>query len=505
MTRIFCQLLFLVCFCSLIDAQDSSSADNACISCAELANLNLPGVQKLEATLVEETTSYCQLLGTIGKEINFELLLPSQWNERFVMGGGGGFVGSIQNSARHRVHEGYATVGTDTGHKGSGIKADWAYNNMERQLNYGHLAVHRTAEVAKVIITRYYCQAPQFNYFVGCSRGGGQGMHEAQRYPTDFDGIVSAAPVISFTATGAEFIQNAKALYPDPEHLTSGTISADHIALLQQIVLEQCDELDAVSDNIISDPRACNFDYSKLPTCANHASSSLCFTPDQVAVIKAIYSGPTDGDQNLYPGFPYGCEAESGGWLNWIIGPDENTMKLNFPSLQFAFGTEMFKYLIFNDENWNYADFDFSNYIDETRYAASYLDATSTDYSAFQENGGKLIFYHGWNDPALSAFTTIEHFEAVREVNKEYEDFLRLYLLPGVLHCGGGPGPNQADWLQLVRDWVELGKAPDKVILTKRTNEDIVISRPVFPYPAKSVYIGSGDPNDEANYLMQKP
>ncbi|MCB0667088.1 MAG: tannase/feruloyl esterase family alpha/beta hydrolase, partial [Saprospiraceae bacterium] len=185
--------------------------NGACKTCQEIVNLMIPDVWNLKAEAVTESTAYCKVTGTISKEINFELLLPEAWNQRFVMGGGGGFVGSVQNSARHKVHEGYATVGTDTGHKGAGIKAEWAYNNMERQINYGYLAVHRTAEVAKYIIKEYYCSAPLYSYFTGCSRGGGQAMHEAQKYPGDFDGIVSAAPVISFTATGAEFIQNCRA------------------------------------------------------------------------------------------------------------------------------------------------------------------------------------------------------------------------------------------------------------------------------------------------------
>lgn len=483
----------------------SQNDKNACLPCEELEKLQLPDVWNLKSESVRESTDYCRLTGTISKEINFELLLPQNWNQRFVMGGGGGFVGSVQNAARHKVHEGYATVGTDTGHQGAGIKADWAYNNMERQINYGFLAVHRTAEVAKSIIGEYYCQLPQYSYFIGCSRGGGQAMHEAQKYPDDFDGIVSAAPVISFTATGAEFIQNCKALYPDPDHVSEAAITGSQVAILQEEVLKQCDLLDGVEDQILNDPRDCKFDFSKLPACEDGQESDRCFTAKQIDIVKQIYAGPEIGGTPLYPGFPLGCENEKGSWMTWIVGPDPGTMQLNFPNLHYAFGTELCKYLIFNDPDWDYSTYDFSRYQKDTRFAAAYLDASSTDYSRFKEVGGKLIFYHGWNDPALSALTTIEHFEAVRSRDPQVDEYMRLYLLPGVLHCGGGPGPDQADWLEIVRDWVEKDQPPGRIVVSKIRDKEIQMTRPVYPYPASAQYTGSGDPASAENYREKKP
>ncbi len=485
-----------------IYCQNEGSGD-ACLTCKDLEKLKLPDVWNLTTEVVEEGTTYCKLPGTISKEINFELLLPWDWNERFVMGGGGGFVGRIQNSARDKVKEGYATVGTDTGHKGSGISAEWAYNNMERQLNYGHLAVHRTAVVAKAIIEEYYCKAPVYNYFFGCSRGGGQAMHEAQRYAEDFDGIVSAAPVISFTATAAEFIQNSQVLFPDPNNLVTATISAHHVSILQKEVLLQCDEMDGIKDSIINDPTDCDFNFEKLPACES-TPSDQCFTQQQIEIVKEIYSGPRYNGQTLYPGFPFGGENESGGWMTWIVGPDAHIKQSGSPNLHFAFGTQLCKYLIFNDPGWDYSSYDFSNFEKDTRYAASYLDATSTDYSSFRNRGGKIIFYHGWNDPALSAYTTIEHYESVKKNDPELSDFMRLYLLPGVLHCGGGPGPSKADWVEIVRDWVENENAPEKVVVSKHEDGQLIMERPVFPYPATARYDGIGDPGHEASFRKQK-
>ena len=486
-------------------AQGISDADKTpCISCEEVKNLRLPDVTISETEMVEEGTSYCKVLGIIGKEIQFELLLPNAWNTRFVMGGGGGFVGSIQNVARSRVHDGYATAGTNTGHEGPGIKADWALYHMERQVNFGHLAVHRTAEVSKALIDQYYCAYPEYSYFIGCSRGGGQALIEAQRYPDDFDGIVAAAPVIDWPATGAEFIQNIQILYPDPEKLNEPVITQAHLQLLQSAVLEQCDTLDGVKDHILNDPRECAFDFSLLPRCPDDAGGKDCFTAAQIKAVQGIYEGVANQEGAIYPGFPFGCENEPGGWLPWIVGPNQGSMELGFPSLHFAFGTEMFKYLVFQDPDWNYATYDFSNLSEDARYAAAYLNATSTDYSAFKNRGGKMIMYHGWNDPALSAYTAIEHYEAAKEKDSEIEEYIRFFLLPGVLHCGGGPGPGEADWLELVRVWVEEGQAPERVLVSKTENDEVIMSRPVFPYPSTVVYDGSGDPNVESSFVEKK-
>ncbi len=496
---------FSVCFCCLIFCHPIElMAQSGCKSCASVKQISFPELTIMETTAIDEEKGYCKVLGTIGKEINFELLLPDEWNSRFVMGGGGGFVGTIQNVARSKVKEGYATVGTDTGHKGPGLKADWAYHNMERQLNFGHLAVHRTALVAKAIISDYYCEAPEYSYFIGCSRGGGQALIEAQRYPEDFDGIVAEAPIIDWPATGAEMVQNTKILYPQPENIEQAVLSQHHLQLLQDAVLEQCDEIDGLADQIINDPRDCNFDFTKLPSCNGIAKDKSCFTTAQVAAIKTIYRGPTNQNGQIYPGFPLGCENAEGGWFPWIVGPSDWSMNLNFPSLQFAFGTEMFKYLIYHDPDWNYATYDFSTFHKDTRFAASFLNATNTDYSAFKARGGKMIIWHGWGDPALSALTAIEHYEEAKKKDQQLMDYIRLFLLPGVTHCGGGPGPDRADWLEVVREWVEKGTAPKRVVVSKVKNEKVEMSRPVFPYPAKAAYSGNGDPNRESSFVKKK-
>jgi feruloyl esterase len=287
----------LMFFISTVSAQSVKF----CKPCEELKKLQLPDVTILVAEAKASDTiknpnepwiptliinkPFCRVLGRISKEINFELLLPNESNGRFLMSGGGGFVGSIQNGFRDKVNDGFATAGTDAGHRG-GADAKWAYNNRERQLNFGKLAVHRTAVVSKLIMQNFYCVAPTKSYFAGCSRGGGQAMMEAQYYPEDFDGIVAGAPAFAWPATAAKFIQGSKNNYPNPYDLKP-VITIDTLKLLQNEVLKQCDLSDGAADSIIEDPRKCKFDFSKLPVCTEEKPGSSCFTKEQLNAIKS--------------------------------------------------------------------------------------------------------------------------------------------------------------------------------------------------------------------------
>jgi hypothetical protein len=475
-----------------------------CMTCEEAMNIHLPDVRIISTENVHEKGNkrlpYCRLLGVIGREINFEVLLPETWNGRFVMGGGGGFVGNIQNAAAETVHKGFVTAGTDTGHQGPGIKADWAYNNLERQVNFGHAAIHRTAVVSESIQSAYYGSFPEYSYFMGCSRGGGQALMEAQRYPEDFDGIVAGAPAYNWTEFAAEFIHNMQYLYPIPGIRDQPVVTKANLKLLEALVLDHCDVLDGVKDRIMNDPVDCTFDLEFLPECPDSKPSDDCFTLIQIEAIRTVYSGTFGQQGEIYPGFPFGGENDPGGWHAWIVGPNTGTAEFRFPSLQFGFGTEIFKYLVYNDPGWDFLNYDFSNFEKDTQMAASNLNATETDYSSFRDNGGKMIIYHGWSDAALSALSTIDHYEKVKERDPEVEAYLRLFLLPGVLHCGGGPGPDRADWLSIIINWVEDGKAPERVVMSKVREGTTIKSRPVFPYPRKAVYDGTGDPDHEKSY-----
>jgi feruloyl esterase len=434
---------------------------------------------------------YVEVKGVIGEHIRFELLLPDEWNGRFVMGGGGGFVGTVQNAARGSVNQGYATAGTDTGHQYEpGYMAGWALDNLEAKVNFGYLAVHRTAEVAKALVGTYYRTNAAHSYFVGCSRGGGQAMMEAQRYPADFDGIVAGAPAFNWTGIGATMVTIAKALYPDPARLDTNVLSKDVLQKLAAGILAQCDEQDGLKDGVIQDPASARFDLSKV--------SGL--TDEQRKAIEAIFKGAYNGKGAIYPGFAPVAECVPDQWIAWITGPAALVAKDNVPDLTFAFGTQIYKYLIFNDPDWNYATYDFSNFDRDTRAAAAYLNATNPNLDPLKARKCKLIIWHGWADPALPAQGTIDYYKQLQAHDSEAADYCRLFMVPGCLHCGGGPGAADVDWLAVIVDWVEHGKVPDRLVASKRENGKVSLTRPLFPYPQHASFKGSGDPNSADSF-----
>jgi len=487
-----------------VAAADRMSADvwlvqSAHAECSHLTMLKLPDVKVTEAVSVPAAATggvrvaHCRVNGVIGTEIKFSLLLPDEWNGKFFMGGGGGFVGSVQNSAISTVNEGYATVGTDTGHQGGMTDATWALNNLERKVNFGYLAVHRTAATAKAIIAGYYGTAATKNYFSGCSRGGGQAFMEAQRFPEDFDGIVAGAPAFNWTALAAQMVRNMQAAFPDPASTTSMFTTAE-LKMVEGKVLEACDAGDGVRDGVMEDPRRCKFNVDSVP-----------LNPKQRAVLKSIYGPITIGEDQIYPGQPFGGEGDNAGWPLWITGGGTvpGGVGIGGPSLRFAFGTGIFRYLVFNDPAWEYSKYDLANWKKDTALAASYLNATDPSLDAFKSRGGKLILWHGWSDPALTPLASIQYHEQVYARDANASDYFRTFLLPGVLHCAGGAGPDNVDWSSAISNWVEKGQAPQRVIAKKMASGAVARSRPVCAYPQKAEYKGSGSTDDEANFVCK--
>jgi feruloyl esterase len=472
---------------------NSTLAESAHINLDELRKVRLPEVSLDNVT---HDKSYAQVQGTIGGTIKFELLLPDTWNERFVMGGGGGFVGTVQNSARGSVLQGYATVGTDAGHESPpGISGVWAYTNIEAQVNFGYLAVHRTAETAKALIRMYYGKDAVYSYFSGCSRGGGQAMVESQRFPDDFDGIVSGAPAFNWPGIASLAVTVAQTLYPDPAHLDKPILDRSALEKLQQSIIDQCDEKDGLKDGIVQDPPTAGFDLAKVPG----------LTDEQRKAIAVISGGSHDDKGMLYPGFSPGAEVDPNQWIAWIVGSAPQLIQQSHaPDLMFAFGTQIFKYLIFNDPDWDYSTYHFTNFEKETRLAASFLNATSADLDRLNARHGKMILWHGWADTALPAQATVDYYRQLQKHDPHCADYCRLFMVPGCLHCGGGPGASEVDWLKVMVNWVEHGQAPEKLIASKRDHGTLVLTRPLFPYPQTAVY-KSGDTNKAESFEAKMP
>lgn len=466
--------------------------------------VNVTSAESVAAT--GEVPGHCKVSGTIDEEIGFELLLPDEWSSRFVMSGGGGFVGTTTNTLQLSplpgvptpLERGYATASTDTGHQAGGVDASWALDAPEREENFAHRAVHRTAETAKAAIEDYYGKPLAYSYFSGCSRGGGQAMISAQRYPEDFDGIIAGAPALDWPALGAMGIYIHRYVFPDPQHADASVLTEDNLALIARELLSACDAVDGVEDDLLEDPRTCDFDPAELPRCTAAQPKSDCLTAEQLKAIQAVYDGPP-----VASGFPFGGENDPMGWRGWITG---SLFPVPGPSLQHAFGTQIFKYLVFDDPDWNSASYDFRNFGEDTKAAAKLLNATDPDLSAFRDTGAKLILWHGWSDSAIPAGGTIDYYEEVGALDVHVRDYARLFMMPGVSHCSGGPGPDSVDWIDTLEAWVERGEAPERIVATKR-NEDghVVMTRPLCPYPLVARWDGSGDPDNAASFSCVEP
>ena len=470
-------------------------------ACSGLATLKLPDVKVIESVPVPAVAvgagaavrvAHCRVTGVIGSEIGFTLLLPDQWNKKFLMGGGGGYVGRIVNQAQRFVNEGYASVGTDTGHRAdSNMDASWALDNLERQLNFGYLAVHRTAEVAKALLRSYYGEAATRSYFFGCSNGGRQGLMEAQRFPDDFDGIVAGAPAADFVGIVTQFIKDSQTAFPDAASLTP-MFTPDVLKSVETQILDKCDALDGVKDGVMEDPRRCTVDPGALTG----------LTDRQRAALKNIYGETAARGTVIYPAQPVGGEGGDDGWAAWITGSAKPPVP-NGPSLRFAFGTQFFKYFVFNDPHWDYTRYEIANARTDAKRAGLFLSATDPDLSVFKAKGKKLIVWHGWADPALTALATVRYHDDVLNRDAAAGDYFRLFMMPGVLHCGGGAGPDVVDWPAAIDDWVENGKAPTRIIARKVVTGATTRTRPLCVYPQKAEYRGSGSTDDEASFVCK--
>jgi len=461
-------------------------------------SLKLPDVKITEAVSVPAATAapvrapHCRVTGIVGTEIQFRLLLPDTWNGRFVMGGGGGFVGGIDNQAQRTLDAGYATVGTDTGHHGEGTDASWALDNLERQVNFGYVAVHRTAEVAKAIVRAYFGNDASHNYFVGCSNGGRQALMEAQRYPDDFDGIVVGAPALDFVAIGAQFIKDAQAVFPDID-TPLPLFTPETLASIETQILDRCDAIDGVKDGLMEDPRRCSIDVASLTGV----------TDVQRTALKKVYAETRGKDGVIYPAQPVGGEGAPAGWQAWITGA-ASPQSAAHGSLRRTFGTQFFKYFVFGDPSWDYTKYDVSNAPKDARLAGTFLNATNPDLDAFKSKGHKLVMWHGWSDAALSALATINYYEQVQSRDARLREYFRLFLMPGVLHCAGGPGPDTVDWPSIIAGWVEESKAPDTVLARKLGPDGTVTrSRPLCPYPQHATYDGTGPVEAAASFACR--
>ncbi len=484
--------------------------DGPAPACEELTSLQLPDVTIESAT---DFPLYCHVLGIIETEIRFEVWLPLDWNGKFYMGGIGGFGGSLQSWGQiDALLRGYATAGTDTGHEGSLFDGSPFLDNWERIVNWGYRAVHLTTVNAKIITRIFYDEDILLSYFSGCSGGGRQAMMESQRYPKDFDGIIVGAPSPYRGTDLLSYIQ--KAMFPIGQALDDPVLPVSKLWLIDAVVVAICDHEDGVMDGLIGDPRNCSFDHwDLLCTGETGEDPSTCLTEDELLVLDRIYGPFIDvgGEWFLPWAFPVGCEA-CGGWKRLLVYDPVALNSRGVPNSSYGWIQEYQRYIFYNDPTFDFQNDDppIDGYHQRELDFYEVAEASSTDLSQFRGSGGKMIMWHGWSDALLSALGTIRYYEEA-EANKanakgrkeDIRDFNRLFLLPGVLHCGGGPGPQPPDFLSALEDWVEEGTAPERITAYGGKVPDR--TRPLCPYPQVAVWDGVNDSDDAGSFACQEP
>ena len=471
-------------------------------------------ITQARTTTVEEggqSITYCAVdaeVETPGNRVRFRLGLPANWNGNFYFEGVGGFGGTIAG-LNAGLSRGYASASTDTGHQGIATDASWGLNNPAKKLDYAHRGTHVTAVAAKGLSQAYYGSAPRHAYFNGCSNGGRQALMEAQRYPDDFDGLIAGDPALG-TMGQIRRTLTYQAMLTSPDRL----LPLSKVKLVADAVVASCDGRDGLTDGLISDPRACSFRPETL--ACKGADAPDCLTAGQLETVKAVYADAATPAGTL-PGFPVGHEDGPTGWQAWVTGAappvpgaDGKLAYAGNAPLGFRFQEGFLKYLAFDgDQPFDWRTFSFER--DGARLAASMNMYSPTDpnLAALRKRGGKLILYHGWSDPGISATGTIGYYDAVTKAaggKDKADEFVKLFMVPGMHHCqGNGPGPNTFDMLTALENWVERGTAPTRVV-AKHTSVGIVDrTRPLCAYPQAARYTGTGSVDAAESFRCEAP
>jgi feruloyl esterase len=502
----------LACLPFLVPARSVASQGTAC---ADLTGLTIPDVVVTAAALVAAgpftppgatasltLPAFCRVEATArptsDSEIRIEVWIPSaaEWNGKFQGVGNGGYQGSISYAAMARaLRGGYATASTDTGHTGDDVI--FGKGHPEKVVDFGWRAIHVMTDTAKLIVRNATGRFADRSYFVGCSSGGHQAMSEAQRFPADYDGIIAGAPANNRIRQTFGFQWGWSAT-----HRADGTPILDQRALatVTSAVVGACDGLDGLKDGLIEDPRACRFDPAAL-TCRGQDTTG-CLTTEQVEAVRKVYDGlrsPRTGEQ-IFSGWPRGSESFGElpiqSWSQYLINPPEPPR------------SGVFRYFLLHDPGWQRRSLDYDRDLAYALVRLPHLHAMDTNLAPFKKRGGKLIMYAGWVDPVVPPQDNAAYYEAVAREMGGYDttrDFFRLFMAPGMGHCGGGPGPNQFDALAALERWVEKGVAPDMLLATAGSDGKVTRSRPLCPYPLVARYKGTGSIDEAASFVCMAP
>jgi feruloyl esterase len=433
---------------------------------------------------LRDLPSFCRVAAdlkpTSDSDIRIEVWLPTvRWNGKFIAVGSGGWGGSISyGEMADALRRGYATSATDDGH--TGPSASFIVNHPEKLIDFAYRADHEMTVEAKTLIHAFYGRDPRYSFWNGCSGGGREGLLQASRYPDEFDGIIAGDPANIRRNSWA--LELAVQTFKDPE----AYIPAAKYPMIHRAVLEACDAKDGLKDGLIEAPESCNVDFKSLQCKA--ADGIDCLTARQVQTAQTITSPvATRTGQILFPRVEPGTELR---WGRLAGGPQPADLFL-----------DEFRYVVYQDPNWDWRTFDLERDSAKAHAIDKDIDELNPNLTAFAKHGGKLLLYHGWADQQVAPGSSVEFYKAVLEESKVTEqNWVRLFMAPGMAHCSGGEGPDNFNKINVMDQWVELGKAPEQIIAAHKTAGKIDRTRPLCPYPQVARYKGVGSIDEASNF-----
>jgi feruloyl esterase len=505
----------------LIAAEPGATTMRGC-SVPELSAFNIPNVTIRSATEVAASgldPAYCDVIGSVATdgegagpgEATFRAKLPANWNHKYLASGPGGQAGSLDPTMNlvdfaAAVRKGYAFVTTDSGHQSSPLDASWALiapgvPNKPAVIDYFYRAQHQVAVATKELVESFYgAVSIERSYFDGCSNAGRQALMEAMRYPDDYDGIIAGAPLLDRSGTAIGSYKNVKAFL-------NAFIPSAALPAIDAAVRANCDEADGVLDGLIQNPAACSFDPDSLvPTTLTQA---------QADALKVFMRAVRDDyGRLLYPGPPVSDLSAPGGFVPWSesvppVDPFSAQPWGVAAPIAWRLADGNIRYFAMRDPNFNtnldWPETDGIVAAEAARLFERRTRLSDTDRPEklipYLRRGGKVLLYHGYSDPALSPYRTVSFYQDLAELFGGYrnvQEHARLFMAPGQLHCGGGPGPNSFDTLTALENWVEHGVAPEAIIATKYVNDNpslgIRRTMPLCQFPEQASYDGLGDP-----------
>jgi feruloyl esterase len=477
-------------------------------SCENLSKLSSPTVSITLAKAIEagnftppgskdaipSLSPFCRVAATLkptpDSDIQTEIWLPvSNWNGKFVAIGNGGWGGAIGGEAYEEMADalrrGYATSATDDGHPDH--DGQFVMGHPEKFIDFAYRADHEMTVEAKTLIKAFYGRDARYSYWNGCSGGGREGLLQAYRYPEAFDGVIAGDPANINRNTWALWL--AVHTFKDPD----AYIPPAKYPAIHRVVLEACDAEDGVKDGLISDPEKCHVDFKALQ--CKGPDGPECLTERQVQTAQTIISPATDSAGHVvFPRLEPGTELR---WARVAGGPAPVDLFL-----------DQFRYIVYQDPKWDWRTFDIDRDSAKAKAVDKDVDELDPRLTAFAKRGGKLLIYHGWADQQVAPGSSVEFYKAVVKASENpaaAENWIRLFMVPGMAHCSGGEGPDTFDKLSVMERWVEKGEAPDRIVATHSQDGRVERSRPLCPYPQVASYKGSGSIDDAANFICRLP